>query len=76
MSATDTEAPRVPVAEGVKVTVMVQLFFGPSDVPQVLVWAKSVEFVPVIVMPVMVRVLLPLTSVMVMFCAALVVPTV
>jgi hypothetical protein len=76
LSATDTEALRAPVAPGVKVTVIVQLFFGRTDVPQVFVCAKSVGFVPVIVMLVIVMAVPPLTLVSVIVCEALVVPTV
>lgn len=76
LSATDTLALRVPVAVGVNVTVMVQFFFGATEVPHVFVCAKSVGFVPVIVMPVMAIAVPPLALLMVMVCAALVVPTV
>jgi len=76
LSATDTLALRVPVAVGSNVTVMVQLFFGATDVPHVLVCAKSVGFVPVIVMPVIVMAVPPLALLIVMTWPALVVPTV
>jgi hypothetical protein len=74
LSVTETDADRVPVAVGVKVTEIVQLFFGSSDVPQVFVCAKSdpvvmVRLVMLIEVP-------PLALDMVMVCAALVVPTV
>jgi hypothetical protein len=45
--AIETEAVRVPLAEGVKVTLMVQLAPAATELPQVLVWAKSPAFVPV-----------------------------
>ena len=76
LSATDTVALRAPVAVGIKVTVMMQLCFGSTDVPQLLVCAKSVGFVPVMVRLVMVTVLPPLSLVRVIACEALVVPTV
>ncbi len=50
---------RVPVAVGVKVTLIEQLAPAATDVPQLLVWAKSVGFVPPIVMLVMLRVEVP-----------------
>lgn len=76
LSVTVTAALRLPVAVGVNVTVIVQLFFAPTDDPQLLVWAKSDAFVPVTASEVMVIALPPLTSVMVIVCDALVVPTV
>jgi hypothetical protein len=76
LSTTETEAVRVPVALGVKVTLIVQLFFGATDVPHVFVCAKSVAFVPVIVMLVMAIAVPPLALVNVIVCEALVVPTV
>src|ERR1041385_7636520 len=41
LSAIETVPVRVPVAVGVNVTEIVQLFFGPRELPQVFVWAKS-----------------------------------
>ena len=38
---------RVPVAVGVKVTMIVQLPPAATELPQVLFWAKSPPFVPV-----------------------------
>ncbi len=74
-----TLAVRVPLAVGVKVTLIVQLTLAatlPPDVGQVVPDAstKSPGFVPVMLMLVMVRVALPklLSST---DCAALVVPT-
>src|SRR5438105_3735057 len=62
---------RVPVALGVKVTLMVQLAPAPSDVPQLFPMPKS----PVTLTPLMDMALpVPLESVTV--CAGLVVPTV
>jgi len=48
--AIETDAVRVPPAEGVKVTLMVQFPLGATLEPQVLVWAKSLAFAPTIVM--------------------------
>jgi hypothetical protein len=76
LSVTDTLALRVPVAVGVNVTEIVQLFFGATEVPQVLVSVKSVGFVPVIAIPLIVIAVPPLAFVRVMTCAALLVPTV
>ena len=50
-----TEAVRGPVWVGLKVTVMVQLAPAARPVPQVLVWLKSVAFVPVTAMLLMVN---------------------
>jgi hypothetical protein len=75
LSATDTEAVLVPVAAGLNVTLMVQFFPANTLDPQVLVSAKSAEFVPVIVMLVMVSVVVPILL-RVTVCAVLVVPTV
>src|SRR5512146_843544 len=69
-----TEAVRVPVAVGVKVTLMVQLPLAATELPQVFVWAKSPELVPASEMPLIVRVLLPML-VRVTFWAVLLVPT-
>jgi len=73
LSATDSVALR-PVAEaGVNVTEMEQLAPAARDVPQVLVWAKSLGSEPVIVMPVMASAALPVLE-SVAVCAAVVVP--
>ncbi len=45
-----TEAVRVPVAEGVKVTLIVQLAPAATELPHVLVCAKSPALVPVTAM--------------------------
>ena len=50
LSATETVAVRVPVAVGVKVTLIVQLLFPEIPVPQVLVSEKSPALVPLMVM--------------------------
>jgi hypothetical protein len=41
------EAVRAPLADGAKVTLMVQLAPEATELPQVLDWAKSLAFVPV-----------------------------
>ena len=74
MSAILTEAVRVPVARGVKVTLMVQLAAAATLVPQVLDWAKSPEFAPVRLTLVMLSVALP-PFVRVIVWAAVGVPT-
>ncbi len=63
---------RVPVAVGVKVTLIEQLAPAASDVPQVLLWAKSPGFAPVVEMPLMLSAAFPV-FVSVAVCAALVV---
>jgi hypothetical protein len=74
LSDTEMLACRVPEAVGVKVTLMVQLVAAASELPQVLVCAKSPLFVPVMLMLLRVKAALPeLLSVTVL--AALVVPT-
>jgi hypothetical protein len=57
--AIETAAVRFPLAEGVKVTLMVQLAPAATLDPQLLVWAKSPAFVPVIVTLEIVRAELP-----------------
>jgi len=74
LSAIETEAVRVPAAVGRNVTLIVQLALTASVEPQVVVRAKSPEFVPVIVMPVIDIVALPLLR-RVIVLAALVVFT-
>ena len=39
-------AARLPLAEGVKVTLVVQLAPAASELPQLLVWEKSLAFEP------------------------------
>jgi hypothetical protein len=59
LSAIDTLACRVPAALGVNVTLIAQLVPWASDVPQLLVCAKSVLLVPVIVIEVMLKAAFP-----------------
>ena len=54
-----TEAVRLPLAVGVKVTPIVQLDAPATELPQVLVWAKSPALVPVIARLVMLKAALP-----------------
>lgn len=72
LSATESEPLKLPVAEGVKVTAIVQLPPAASVEPHAVVSAKSLAFVPVRVMPEMVSGALP-PFVSVNVCAALVV---
>lgn len=65
---------RVPVAEGLKVALIVQLAPAANDRPQLLDWAKLLPLVPVIVMPVMPSAALPVLLSLTL-CAELVVPT-
>ena len=74
MSVIVTLADLVPVANGVKVTLIEQLLPAAKLEPQVFVCAKSVLLVPVIAMPDMLSVPVPLL-VIVTTLAALVVPT-
>ena len=69
-----TEAVRVPAAAGVNVTLIVQLLFAATELPQVLVWLKSLAFVPVSEMLVMLKLAFPV-FIRTTACAALVVPT-
>jgi len=73
LSAMFTDAVRVPLAEGVKVTLMVQLAFAATVDPQLFDCAKSAGFVPVSVMLVILSAVPPLL-VSVTVCGALVVP--
>jgi hypothetical protein len=59
LSAMLTEAARLPLADGVKVTLMVQLAPAATELPQVLVWAKSLALVPVTATLVTLKVALP-----------------
>jgi hypothetical protein len=70
-----TAAVRVPVAEGVKVTVILQLPPTGTGVPQLSVSEKSLLFGPVILIDVIVRAA-SLVLVRVDTCGALVIPTV
>ncbi len=47
LSVRVTAALRVPVADGVKVTLIVQVAPAATELPQLLVWVKSLGFVPV-----------------------------
>ena len=55
-----TEAVSLPLAVGVKVTLIVQLAPAATEVPHVLVWAKALALVAVIARLVMLNVPLPL----------------
>ena len=46
LSAMLSEAVRLPLAEGVKVTLIVQLPPAATEVPQLLLWAKSLGLAP------------------------------
>src|SRR5208283_1197395 len=70
-----TAAFRVPLVVGVKVTLIWQLPFGATELGQLLLWAKSPLFVPVIWMDVMVRLIFPVFW-SVTYCGLLVKPTV
>ena len=59
LSVMVTDAERDPGAVGEKVTLIVQLFPIVTGLPQVLVWAKSPEFVPVTVTAVIFNVAFP-----------------
>jgi hypothetical protein len=74
LSVMDALAVRLPFAEGVNVTLMKQLAPEARLDPQLLVWAKSPELLPVIEMLVMLTDVLPL-FVIVIFFGRLVVPT-
>jgi hypothetical protein len=68
-----SDAVRDPVADGVNVTMIVQLPPVPTPLPQSFVSAKSAEFVPLRPMLDIAREVLPV-SVSFTACAALVVP--
>ena len=68
-----TEAVRLPVAAGVNVTLIVQLPFAATELPHVLVTAKSPGSVPAVPIVVIVKAWFPVL-VRVTDCAALVVP--
>jgi len=55
-----TDAVRLPVAEGVKVKLTVQLALGATELPQVLVRTKSAALGPVTVTLAIFKVALPL----------------
>jgi hypothetical protein len=52
-------AVRLPLAVGVNVTLTVHEPFAATELPHVLVWAKSPELAPVTAMPVMVKLAFP-----------------
>ena len=58
-SAIESEAARLPLAAGVKVTLIVQLAPAATLDPQVLVWVKSPALEPEIEMPVTLKAALP-----------------
>lgn len=73
LSATDRVAEKLATEAGEKVTEIAQLAPAARELPQLLVWAKSLGLVPARVMPVIASAALPvLMSVAV--CAELVVP--
>jgi len=69
-----TEAVRLPLAEGVNATLMVQLAPAATELPHVLVWAKSLALVPVSTRLVMFKGALP-ELLRVAVCGVLLVPT-
>jgi len=72
---TATLAVRVPVAVGLNVTLIVQLAPALTELPQVLLWAKSPLLVPVMAMPLMLSAAVPALE-RVIDWAALLAPTV
>jgi hypothetical protein len=74
LSATLMDAVSALAREGLKVTLIVQFPPAATELPQVLVWAKSLAFVPAIPTLVMLNVALP-PFVRVTLCAVLVVPS-
>lgn len=75
LSAIESVAAKLAAETGVKVTETAQLEPAASELPQVLVSAKSVGLAPVMVMPVIESVAFPV-FISVAVCAAVVVPTV
>lgn len=59
MSPTEMAALRLPVAAGVKVTVIVHVALAARELPQLFVCPKLLALVPVTEMPVMVRAPVP-----------------
>ena len=59
LSVMDSEAVRLPLAAGLNVTLTEQLALAPSELPQVLVWVKSLALAPVSAMLVMLIAALP-----------------
>jgi len=75
LSAIEIEAVLLPAAVGWKTTVIVHVALCATDVPQVLVSVKSLEFVPVMLIEVMLSAALPVLD-RVIAWLALAVPTV
>src|ERR1051325_5008663 len=75
LSTIETLAPRAPVVDGLKVTLMVQAAFAARLAGQLLVWAKSPLLTPVMAMEVMFSAAFPMLL-RVTGRAALVVPEV
>ena len=69
-----TEAVRLPLAAGLNVTLIVQLLPAATELPHVLVWAKSLALLPVRARLVILKVALPVLL-RVAICAVLVAPT-
>src|ERR1022692_1226755 len=59
VSATITDAVRVPAAAGLKVTLMVHFAPDATELPQLLDWVKSLAFAPETATPVTFKVPLP-----------------
>jgi hypothetical protein len=59
LSVTDNVAVKVAAEAGVKVTAMEQVAFAASELPQVLVCAKSLGLAPVMEIPEMVSAAVP-----------------
>jgi hypothetical protein len=74
-SATVTAAVRIPVALGLKITLIAQLLPAARELPQLLVWVKSLAFEPESAMLEMLKAALP-ELVKVIACVALAVLTV
>jgi len=74
LSVIVSEAARLPLADGVKVTLIVQLAPAATLDPQLLVWTKSLALVPETVIPVTLKSALP-ELVRVITCALLPMPT-
>jgi hypothetical protein len=75
LSVMVSEAARLPLAEGLKVTLIVQVAPAATELPQLLVWAKSLALVPETAMLVTLKAALP-ELVRVIVWAVLVAPTV
>ena len=69
-----TEAVRLPLAAGLNVTLIVQLLPAATELPHVLVWAKSLALLPVRARLVILKAALPVLL-RVAICAVLVAPT-